>query len=290
LAPSADMVEVKKNIIISDGTGKTAKRLMDAVLAQYQMQEVEFSLENIHQAIRTNQQIKEILENIDRDFLVIFSIVSDDLRSYTHRLLHERGILHLNVLEPMLKTMTKFLGFHPDYKPGLLQVIDDKYYSKVDAIGFAVEHDDGRGFQLHNAEIILLGLSRTCKTPISMYLACNPGIRVANIPIIAEPALRFHLLRRLEGIERNKIIGLMMDVDILCAGRAERSQVMADDPHARQSLKKYCDPAEIKAEIKFCKLLFEELQIEVLNVTRRAIEEVSLEVLDNAGLLPSAII
>ena len=181
------MNESKKIVIISDGTGKTAKRLMDSVIYQYRGQQVSYSLIEIYKEVRNKGQFDNVLKKIDDDYLVIVSIISDDLMKYIRKALDDRRILHLNVLEPMLNTMSKFLGVHPDYKPGILQIVDDRYYKKVDAIGFTVEHDDGMGKFINEADVILLGLSRTCKTPISVYLACNFGLKAANIPIIPNP-------------------------------------------------------------------------------------------------------
>jgi regulator of PEP synthase PpsR (kinase-PPPase family) len=279
---------LKKIVIVSDGTGKTAKRLMDAVLAQYSEHEVDFTLESIFQEVRTKRRAKSILKNIDKDALVIFSIIEDEQRKYFHECLHERDILHLDVLEPMLKTMKKFLGVHPHYKPGLLQIIDDKYYSKIDAIGFTVEHDDGRGYQLDQSEIVLLGLSRTCKTPVSMYLACDFGLKVANIPIVANDEIKRQLLKRISGIDRKKIFGLMMHAEVLATVRMERSTVLTDDRYGQAQIQQYFDMTEIKKEIRFCRRFFEELDIEEINVTRRAIEEISLEIMKKAGIDPTA--
>jgi [pyruvate, water dikinase]-phosphate phosphotransferase / [pyruvate, water dikinase] kinase len=278
------MGDLKKIIVVSDGTGKTAKRLMDAVLAQYTDQEVRFSLVGIYQEVRTPKKIDKILIKIDADCLVIFSIISDDLRKYFHKSLHDKDILHLDVLDPMLKTMKKFLGVDPNYKPGLLQIIDDKYYSKIDAIGFTVEHDDGRGYQHDQAQVVLLGLSRTCKTPISMYLACDYGMRVANIPIIADDRMKKQLLNKIKKVKRENIIGLMMSAEVLSLVRMERSHVLADDSFGQSSIENYSDITAIRDEIRFCRRLFNELDIEVIDVTRRAIEEVSGEILDLLGI------
>jgi [pyruvate, water dikinase]-phosphate phosphotransferase / [pyruvate, water dikinase] kinase len=272
--------DMKKVIIVSDGTGKTAKRLLDAVLSQYSHQPIDLRLENTFQQVRDQKRLQKILDNLDRDGLVIFSIVSDDLREYMHTFLHKYGILHINVLEPMLKAMAEFLGFRPEYKPGLLQIIDDSYYRKVDSIGFAVEHDDGRGFKLENADVILLGPSRTCKTPISMYLACNHGVKAANIPIIANEEMKALMLSRLEGIDRRKIIGLTMDAEVLAAVRTERSRHLVSNSVGRRNLDSYHDLAEIRDEIKFCLRLFDQQKIGYIDVTRRAIEEISLEILN----------
>jgi len=269
---------VKKIVIISDGTGKTAKRLMDAVLSQYSKEYVKFSLLKIYKQVRDKKTIEEILADIDPDYLIIFSIISTDLNDYLERSLNERGILHLNILEPMLSVMTKFLGFHPEYKPGLLHKIDDMYYSKVDAIGYTVEHDDGRGHFIGEADVVLLGLSRTCKTPISVYMACNLGMKVANIPVIAGSHFRNHLLERLSGVDRKRIFGLVMKAEVLARIRKERARVLGGIDTSPDFLEDFSDIGIINQELRFCKRLFSELGVEVVDVTKRAIEEVSLEI------------
>jgi len=277
---------IKKIIIISDGTGRTAKRLMDAVLAQYKQHEDHYSVECIFSDVRTRKRVDEIIRSLEGDCLVVFSIISRGLRRYLHRCLHEEEMLHLNVLEPMLNTMQKFLGFHPDYRPGLLQIVDDRYYSKVDAIGFTVEHDDGLGHQVVQADIVLVGLSRTCKTPISMYLACNHGLKVANIPVINDEISSQRLIERLRPVPNDKIIGLVMSAEVLASIREERAGLLAGESAEREMISTYHDVSLVKEEVRFFRRLCTSQDWEVINVTRRAIEEVSAEILSVAGLIP----
>ncbi|UCD64884.1 MAG: pyruvate, phosphate dikinase/phosphoenolpyruvate synthase regulator [Candidatus Zixiibacteriota bacterium] len=274
------MCEPKKIVIVSDGTGKTAERLMDAVLAQYSQKEVEYSLVRTYQQVRDKQAVDRVLRDIDSDYLVIFSIISKDLSRYFHEQLTERWILHLSVLDPMISTMSKFLGVHPDYRPGLLQIIDDKYYRKVDAIGYTVEHDDGRGSMIDAADLVLVGLSRTCKTPIAMYLACNHGMKVANIPIVRNPSMEANLLERLKPVPGARIFGLMMQPEVLAHVREERLMFLARDAEQQVALREYYDLQEIREDLKFCRQLFNGQDWDTVDVTRRAIEEISLEILD----------
>jgi regulator of PEP synthase PpsR (kinase-PPPase family) len=278
------MCEEKKIVVVSDGTGKTAERLMDAVLAQYSDDEVGYSLVRTYQQVRDRETLDKILTEIDSDYLVIFSLISEDLGRYFHEQLAERWILHLNVLEPMLMTMSKFLGIHPDYQPGLLQKIDDKYYRKVDAIGYTVEHDDGRGSMIEEADIILVGLSRTCKTPIAMYLACNHGIKVANIPIVRDPTMEANLLARVAPLKQERIFGLMMQPEVLAHVREERLLFLAKAGPQQVELREYYDIQEIREDLKFCRRLFARREWDTVDVTRRAIEEISLEILSKMGL------
>lgn len=279
------MDEPKNIIIISDGTGRTAKRLMDAVLAQYSDYPVSHTLEETYPQVRDKKAVNEILARIDDSYLVIYSIISEDLDKYIHERLHEMEILHLNILRPMLITMSKFLGVRPDYRPGILHVVDDKYYKKVDAIGYTVEHDDGGGGMLEEADIVLLGLSRTCKTPISMYLACNFGYKVANIPIVHDEHITKNLLKRVSPISREKIFGLLMHPEILAHAREERSYYLSRDNARRSDIQRYFDLDEVRKEYRFCRELYEKYDWEEVDVTRRAIEEVSLEILEKRGLL-----
>jgi regulator of PEP synthase PpsR (kinase-PPPase family) len=193
-------------------------------------------------------------------------------------------ILHLNILRPMLITMSKFLGVRPDYRPGILHVVDHRYYEKVDAIGYTVEHDDGGGSMIEEAEIILLGLSRTCKTPISMYLACNFGIKVANIPIVPDDIIKTNILKKLAPLKKAHIIGLMMQPEVLAQVREERSQFLARDAAREERFSNYYDIREVRKEFRFCRELCESQDWETIDVTRRAIEEISLEILQNLGL------
>ena len=269
----------KKIVIISDGTGKTAKRLMDAVLAQYSQKRDEFDLVDIHPEVRDRKKFNQIIKKIDTRYLVITSMIARELSNYCHEQLSKKGVLHLNVLEPMVATMSKFLGVHPDFRPGILQAIDDRYYEKVDAIGFTVQHDDGLG-QLHDdADIILVGLSRTCKTPISMYLACNFGMKVANIPIVADEQLAKNLLRKLAPLKRATIFGLTMQADVLAHVREERSRFLANPNKLHTEIEGYYDIRDVRDELRFCRNLYSKQDWHTIDVTRRAIEEISLEVL-----------
>lgn len=274
------MDKSKRIIIVSDSTGRTAKRLLDAVLSQYDNLKIAFHIKKTYQSITTKEQIDAIVSEITDDYLVIYSIISVEQGEYFHELLDSKGILHLNVLRPMIKTLSKFLGVHPQYRPGLLQIIDDRYYRKLDAIGYTVEHDDGRGHRIEEADIVLVGLSRTCKTPISMYLACNFGLKVVNIPIIAEEAFGVQLVTRTNKAPRGRVIGLMIEANELARVREERAALLMGSKDERNAIMTYHDISQVRAELRFCRMLFAKQSWETIDVTRRAIEEVAAEILD----------
>ncbi len=276
--------EIKKIVVASDGTGRTAQRLLDAVLSQYEHEDVDYDIVKVYPKVTSHEAVDKVVSEIDDEYLVVYSVISQELGTYFHEVLERNGILHLNVLRPMIKTLSKFLGVHPAYRPGLLQIIDDNYYSKLDAIGFTVQHDDGRGNRIEDAEVVLVGLSRTCKTPISMYLACNYGYRVANIPIVPDEDLKPALLRRLARVDRKVIMGLMVDANELVRIREERAGVLMGSMESVSQLSDYHDITRVRTELRFCRQLFGEQEWEHIDVTRRAIEEVSGEILRELGL------
>jgi hypothetical protein len=276
--------ETKKIVIASDGTGRTAKRLLDAVLSQYEHEDVSYRIVKTYPSVTCREEVDKIVNEINEEYLVVYSIISVELGTYFHETLDARGILHLNVLRPMIRTLSKFLGVHPAYRPGLLQIIDDSYYRKLDAIGFTVQHDDGQGHRIHEAEVVLIGLSRTCKTPISMYLACNYGYRVANIPIVPDENLKSSLLKRVEAANPKRIMGLMIQANELVRIREERAEVLMGSKDSASQLSQYHDISLVRGELRFCRQLFAEQNWDHVDVTRRAIEEVSSEVLRELGL------
>ena len=146
-----------------------------------------------------------------------------------------------------------------------------------------MEHDDGLGQSIWDADVVLLGPSRTCKTPISMYLACNYGLKVANIPVVANEALEPGLLARLEVVQNHKIIGLTMRPEVLTHVREERSHYLTHAARSMVDVTQYFDIKEVRAEVRFCLALFNRHGWEVVDVTRRAIEEISRELLEKLG-------
>jgi hypothetical protein len=274
----------KKIVVVSDGSGRTAQRLLDAVLIQYQQEELGFAVERVFPEARSRRDISLVLESIDDSYLVVYSIVSQDLDQFFSHKLRKHNILFLNVLRPMLDTISKFLGFHPDYQPGLMQVIDDRYYRKIDSISYTVGHDDGLGAAIDDADAVLVGPSRTCKTPISMYLACNFGLRVANIPIVNDRIMTRNLLKRLEEVPPERVIGLLMRPSTLQRLREARmTQLLTQDAH-QEVLRDYYDLREVTKEYRFCSDLCITCRWRTVDVTRRAIEEIALEIMKMRGL------
>jgi len=270
--------ENKRIVIISDSTGKTARRLLDAVLAQYTKKDVRYVVENIYRQVRSKKEVDEILAGISDDHLVIFTIIRENLRKHIDSCLEERGIFHLDVLAPMMSTLSQFLGVHPDYEPGLLHKVDDEYYKKVDAIGFTVEHDDGLGSQIEEADIVLVGPSRTSKTPIAMYLTCNYGVKVANVVIVRDEFAKKQLLEKLQRVDPATIFGLFMQPDILAELYEKRAEGIFGDHFGEGKAGEEDYFNEVREKIRFCRMLYNEQNWEIIDVTRRSIEDIAKEI------------
>ena len=269
----------KKIVIISDSSGRTAKRVLDSVLVQYHRENLSFTIEQTYSEVRLKRDLDQVLENIDESYLVVYSIVSTELDKYFCGKLQKRNILYLNVLKPMLDTIAKFLGVHPDYQPGLMKIVDARYYRKIDSIGYTVGHDDGLGESIDDADAVLVGPSRSCKTPISMYLACNHGLRVANIPIVNDKTLTRNLLRRLCNVPSERVVGLLMQPSVLQQVREARMIQLLGKESNQEQMQDYFDLSEVSKEYRFCRDLYVTRQWHSVDVTRRAIEEIALEII-----------
>jgi regulator of PEP synthase PpsR (kinase-PPPase family) len=268
------MGDTKKIVIISGGTGETALRLMHAILAHYPEADIDYALEKTHRYVRSTEQLEKILSEIPDDRLVLFSIITEELRNHLQDALKSRTLRYLNILEPMRQTMQDFLQFNPNYESGILQ---KKYgrYKKMDAITFTVRHDDGMGTRIEEAELVLVGPSRTCKTPISMYVATNYGLKVANIPVVPDMAMVSQLLKRLLDVSPRIIFGTVMKPEVLASIRGTRTRLISGHSVVDDSLVAYQELEAIEKELLFCRRLYSAQNWEIIDVTERAIEEIS---------------
>ena len=169
-------------IILSDGTGETAASLCKATLTQFPESQVMFTR---YKNIRTTAQIEAILNEaaLHHD-LVTHTIVQTKLRQKVIELCESLGIRHLDLIGNAIKEFSEYFNMQPEAEPGLLHAVNQDYFDKVSAMEFTLEHDDGKNIHaIDDADIILLGVSRTSKTPLSVYLSQH-GLRVINIPII----------------------------------------------------------------------------------------------------------
>lgn len=265
-----DPLQRLKIVIISDGTGETATAISRAAMAQFKDREVYFTR---YKNIRANDQIDAIFNEaaIHHD-LIIYTIVSPKLREYISELSRTKHVRTLDLLGPALTTFSNFFNQEPMSEPGLLHAVNDEYYKRVEAMEFTLNHDDGRNLaSLHLADVILVGVSRTSKTPLSVYLSQH-GIKVVNIPMIMGQPLPEELLQ----IDQRKIFALTIDPSSLSEIRKNRLQRLGADKHQGD----YAEQSKIIAEIEWANNIFKEnKRWPVFNVTDKALEETAADIM-----------
>ncbi len=248
--------------IISDSLGETAEQVANAVACQFT--EHDFIIQN-HSYIQTSERVDEIFEEIDgRSSIVIFTVIIEQLRTKIANICSENKIYYIDVMTPMLVRFTKFLGTPPINEPGFKHQLDEEYFDRIEAIEFAVKYDDGKdekGIKL--ADCVIIGISRTSKTPLSMYLA-HKNIKVANIPLVPE----VNLPKQLYEINPDKIFCLTNDKSLLNKIRTERLKELG-----LPSSSSYADMSRIDEEIRYGEKVAKELKCKVINVADKAIEE-----------------
>ncbi len=254
--------------VISDGSGSTAERVLQASLVQFGSKDV--VVERIPD-IRTREQITEIVNQAARNKgLVAYTLVTTELRNEIVTRANECKVPTVDLLGPLLTTLTTFLASSPESKPGLLGELDHHYFRRIDAVGFTVKHDDGHGLHdLRKADVVIVGVSRTSKTPLSMYLAYTKGLLVANVPII----LGMDPPTELFQIDQKRIVGLTVNPDLLVNLRQTR---LAQLVHADIN---YGDAEHVIEELRYSHEIYRENPVWlVIDITGKAIEEMANEV------------
>jgi len=171
--------------IISDSIGNTAKDVVNAALVQFSYSDARYKiLKNSN--VSTKDRIESIIDNIEKDDVIVQTLVDRELAEYTKRIAEEKGVKVIDLLSGMLNVFEEKLEVKPENNPGLIRKMGAEYFKRVDAIEFAVKYDDGKDINgLKEADVVILGVSRTSKTPLSLYLA-NRNIKVMNVPIVQE--------------------------------------------------------------------------------------------------------
>lgn len=255
--------------ILSDATGETVERVLRAALSQFSNADIKLHRLN---RLRTREDVEQALDEVLKNRgIIIYTLVNPELAQFLHSEAVKNGIEALDLITPLILKLSEFLGMAPQEEPGLLHQLDADYNRRVEAVNFAVKQDDGQEPRnLDKADIVLVGVSRTSKTPLSMYLA-NKGYKVANIPLVKGIAPPKELFE----IDRRKIVGLIIDAKRLAEIRTSRLR------HLRQSPRgSYADYDNIEEELEFSRALFRKYpEWMVIDVTNRAIEETATEIL-----------
>jgi len=248
--------------VISDSLGETGELLGKAAAIQFNssigdIYKFPFTFEKI--------QIDNIIEQASREkSLILYTLVLSDLKDYLCKKALEKNIIAIDVIGPVIESLTQLTGKEPRREVGLNRKLNAEYFKKVEAVEFAVKYDDGKDPRgVLKADIVLIGISRTSKTPLSMYLAYR-NFKVANIPLVPE----VEPPKELFDISPRKIIGLTNDPDKLNSIRIERLKDMGV-----KSSSTYAQMDRILKELEFADNLFSKLRCPVINVSSKAIEE-----------------
>lgn len=267
---STDQVsaEVRPIFVVSDATGETGEKMSLAALAQFtNAKTVVVRRHNI----RLDNQIEEILQEAkSKRGLIIFTFVSESLRLKMREGALQSGLLAVDLLGPLLTAMSHFLNRPANAEPGRLHRVDTNYFGRVEAVQFTVKHDDGQSLQgVPNADIVLVGPSRTAKTPLSIYLA-QFGYKVANIPIV----LNLPLPKELQKVKPERVVGLVIDSQRLMEIREARLEKL------NQRVAGYADLDVIGRELNYCREIYRQNpRWGIVDVTGRAVEEVATDVI-----------
>lgn len=263
----------RKVFILSDSTGDTAEKVVAAAMRQFDSPGV--SIE-VFPKVRSEEDIEDIIERAaDLDALLVHTIVSPDHRELLQRLCEDTGVAHVDLLGPLVCQLQRLLERDALEEPGGLHKVNTEYFLRIEAVDFAVKNDDGQHPRnLRKADIVLVGISRTSKTPLSTYLA-RRGHKVANVPIVMgiEPP------KALFDIDQSKIFALDILPQALFRIRQARLQSLGMPPDTAYGMREH-----IAAEIEYASQLYRSnADWPVLDVTDKAIEETAAEILDIMG-------
>lgn len=221
----------------------------------------------------TQQLEKLVLDAKEQNSMICHTIVSPELREFLRSKAIEHNVIAVDILGPMLKGAEALANIQPRNKPGLIHTLDQDYFRRVEAVEFAVKYDDGKNpWGLLKADIVIVGVSRTSKTPLSMYLA-HKRLKIANVPLVPEIMPPEELFN----IPSNKIVGLIINPYKLNEIRAERLKTMGLSNDAS-----YADVKRINEELEYAKGIMRKLNCLVIDVSNRAIEETANIIIEHA--------
>ncbi|MDM7955856.1 pyruvate, water dikinase regulatory protein [Blastomonas sp.] len=248
--------------LLSDSTGETLENIAKAALAQFDAVEI---IKHFWPMVRSETHLDRILDEVAANpGLVLFTLVNPDIRAKLERRCRVLGLPMVPALDAVSDALSNLLGQAAKARPGRQHVLDAAYFARVEAIQFTIAHDDGQNWEnWEAADIVLAGVSRSSKTPTSIYLA-NRGYKTANIPIVVESPPP----RALFSLRHPLVVGLTTNPERLIAVRRNRLLSLNQAPETD-----YVDDEKVKAELAFARRMFADNGWPVIDVTRRSIEE-----------------
>ncbi len=264
------MTKKFKVYILSDSVGETAEMVSRAAAEQFKGTSYELKK---YSYVSTEENINQMISDAKREdkVIVVFTTVLDVIRKKIIEECEKNKLPYIDVLAPLLNQFSDLLGQEPINEPGIIHRLDEKYFKKVEAIEFAVKYDDGKDPRgIKKADIVLIGVSRTSKTPLSMYLA-HKNVKVANVPLVPEVPIPEELYQ----IPTSRIIGLTTDPIKLNEIRQERLKALGLSNTAT-----YANVDRILEELEYADKIMKKLQCPIINVSNKAVEETAGIILD----------
>jgi len=263
-----------KIFTVSDATGDLANSLAIAAAGQFP----EIKAEVVRRPLITTQgEIARVVsETLEVQGIILFTMVSHELRGIVLSEAKKQGVVAMDIMGPALDMLSNYFHELPSDEPGLQYKRTRDYYKRTEAVEFAVRHDDGLGMEtIDQADIVLLGISRTSKTPLSIYMAYH-GHRCANVPLVKG----IPIPDKLGEIDRKKLVGLVLSAEKLAEMRSSRLKKLG-----RPSTEDYAQIEHVQDELKHAQEIFKKLKVDiVVDVTGKAIEEIAADILHELKL------
>ena len=256
--------------LISDSTGETLDRIFLSLKSQFESFEYN---KKEYVFIRTEQQVDKIIKECEKleNSIILYTIVETKLAKYLSNKTEEKNIPCFGVLGNLILTFYKLLNQKASHNPSAQHVLDEDYYKRIEAIQFTMSHDDGKKTEdINLSDIVLLGISRTGKTPTSIYLA-NRGYKTMNIPLVMKQEIPEEIKN---GKTKTCVIGLYADPERLSDIRRNRVNIMKE-----KNLSDYTDLNSIKKEIEDSRELFKKYNWPTIDITRKSIEETAASII-----------
>jgi regulator of PEP synthase PpsR (kinase-PPPase family) len=265
------ILDTKRIDVLSDSTGETAEKVVRAAMLQFPHSGAHI---RVHTRVRTKEAVRPLLERAAKEnALIVFTVVSPELREYIHAASYELKVEALDLIGSLIGKLSTFLDRQPINMPSGMLPLSDEYFRRIEAVEFTVKSDDGkepRNFK--KADLVLVGVSRTSKTPLSTILA-QRGLKVANLPLVLGVATP----PELEEASQERIVGLTIGLDPLVEIRKARLKQLGLSVDASYGLRD-----QVKEELEFAQRIFRaHPSWPVIDVTGRAIEETAVIILES---------
>ncbi|EFO32283.1 putative phosphotransferase [Roseibium sp. TrichSKD4] len=255
--------------LVSDSTGETLMTVSRAATAQYENVQ---AIEHVYPLVRAHKQLDRVISEVEAaPGIVLYTLVDEEISGRLEQKCRELGVPFVNILDPVFAVFQSYLNVTQTHRIGGQHELDAEYFKRMEALNYTMMHDDGQIWDdLESADIVLLGISRTSKTPTCIYLA-NRGIKAANIPLVPQIPLPSHV----KELKKPLIVGLVASAERIQQIRKNRILSLNSEGYNEA----YIDRKEIAREITMARRLCSENNWPLIDVTRRSVEETAAEIL-----------